>query len=136
MSKEFDEYLAEHGIERQLSTARTPQQNGRAERWQQTIANKSEAMRHFAGLTSGFWKLASETAVHIYNRQPLRRLKWKTPLVAWNGTKPDVAYFRTFGCLAYVHVHKEQRQNKLQPKAKAMVFVGYEPGTKGYRFWD
>lgn len=34
LGKEFDEFLEENGIERQLSIARTPQQNGRAERWQ------------------------------------------------------------------------------------------------------
>ena len=54
LSKEFDAFLAERGIERQLSVARSPQQNGRAERWQQTCTNKAEAMRHHAGLSSGF----------------------------------------------------------------------------------
>ena len=34
LGTEFDEFLAERGIERQLSVAKTPQQNGRAERWQ------------------------------------------------------------------------------------------------------
>ena len=43
---------------------------------------------------------------------------------------------KTFGCRAYVHVPQQRRQNKLSPKATAMVFVGYEPGVKGYRFWD
>ena len=104
MSNEFIEYLNEQGIEQQLSVARSPQQNGRAERFQQTIANKAEAMRHFAGLSSGFWKLASETAVHIYNRQPLRRLGWKPPITAWNESVPDVSYFRVFGCKAFVHI--------------------------------
>ena len=54
LSAEFDKYLAEHGIERDLSVPRTPQQNGRAERWQQTIQTKAEAMRHHAGLSQGF----------------------------------------------------------------------------------
>jgi transposase InsO family protein len=44
LGREFDEYLAEHGIEHQLSVARSPQQNRRAERWQQTITQKAEAM--------------------------------------------------------------------------------------------
>lgn len=44
LGHEFDAYLAEKGIERQLSVARSPQQNGRAERWQQTIQTKAEAM--------------------------------------------------------------------------------------------
>lgn len=114
----------------------SPQQNGRAERWQQTIVEKAEAMRHHAGLSTGFWKLAVETAVHIYNHQPFRRAHWRTPIELWNGTVPDVSYFRVFGCLAYVHVQKERRQDKLMARAKPMVFVGYEPGSKGYQFWD
>ncbi|EKM61876.1 uncharacterized protein PHACADRAFT_58680, partial [Phanerochaete carnosa HHB-10118-sp] len=136
LGREFNDFLAERGIERQLSVARTPQQNGRAECWQQTIQNKAEAMRHHAGMTSGFWKLASETAVHIYNRQPLRCHQWKPPITKWNGTVPDVLYFRVWGCKAYVHTHKDVRVNKLQPKAKVMIFIGYKIGTKGYRFWD
>ena len=33
-------------------------------------------------------------------------------------------------------VPKEQRQGKLDKKAIEMIFVGYEPGSKGYRFWN
>ena len=127
-------FLREKGIEHQLSVARTPQQNGRVERWQQTIEYKAAAMRLYAGLSSGFWALATACAVHIYNRQPTRRLKWDTPIKAWSGKIPDIKYFHVFGCKAYVHVHKEARVNKLQPKAKVMIFVGYELGTKGYKF--
>ena len=49
---------------------------------------------------------------------------------------PGVLYFRVFDCKAYVHIHKNTRVNKLQAKVKVMMFVGYEIGTKGYRFWD
>jgi hypothetical protein len=89
-------------------------------------------MQHHAGLFPGFWKLAVETAVHIYNRQPLRRHQWKPPITVWDGTVPDVSYFRVFGCKAYVHTHKDARVNKLQAKAKVMIFVVYEIDTKGY----
>lgn len=83
-----------------------------------------------------FWKLACETAVHVNNRTPSQRLKWKTPIEMFTGKKPDLSYFRVFGCKAFVLTQKERRQNKLTPKAKVMTFVGYEPGSKGYRFWD
>lgn len=33
-------------------------------------------------------------------------------------------------------MQKERRDGKLSPKARSMIFVGYEPGSKGYRFWD
>jgi transposase InsO family protein len=136
LGREFDEYLAEYRIEHQLSVACSPQQNGRVERWQQTITQKAEAMRHHTGLSPGFWKLAVETAVHIYNGQPLRRHQWKPPITVWDGTIPDISYFRVFGCKAYVHTHKDARVNKLQAKAKVIIFVRYEIGTKGYRFWN
>ena len=75
LSSEFDVFLREKGIEHQLSVVRTPQQNERAERWQQTIKYKAAAMHLHASLSSGFWTLATACAVHIYNRQPARRLK-------------------------------------------------------------
>ena len=54
LNKEFNAYLLEKEIERQLSVAHMPQQNGRAKRWQQTIQTKAEAMRHYANLSNGF----------------------------------------------------------------------------------
>ena len=93
-------------------------------------------MRLHACLPNTFWQDAAETALHIYNRQPMRRSKWICPITLWNGKKPDVSYFKTFGCQAYVFIPKEDRQNKLSPKSEEMIFIGYETGTKGYRFWS
>ena len=62
-------------------------------------------------------------------------LNWYSPIHLWNGTKPDVSYFRTFGCQAYVFIPKDRQANKLTPKSEDMIFIGYEPGTKGYCFW-
>jgi len=45
------------------------------------------------------------------------------------------SYFRVFGCLAYVFIKKDQR-NKLEPKSRPMIFLGYESGSKAYRFLD
>ncbi|TFY51065.1 hypothetical protein EVJ58_g10757 [Rhodofomes roseus] len=66
----------------------------------------------------------------------MRRLKWQCPITLWDGTIPDISYFRVFGCKAFVHVPKEQRSGKLDKKAVEMIFVGYEQGSKGYRFWN
>jgi hypothetical protein len=104
--------------------------------WQQTITQKAEAMQYHTALSLGFWKLAIETAVHIYNRHPLCRHYWKSLITVWDSTISDILYFRVFGCKAYVYTHKDARVNKLQTKAKVMIFVGYEIGTKGYQFWD
>ena len=111
------------------------QQNGHAERFQQTYINKAESMRHHAGLSYGFWSFAVRLAVYVYNRTPLIRAEYKTPFELWYRKQPDINHLRVFGCLAYVHVLKIKRK-KLDPKSKEMIFVGYEPGSKGYQFWD
>ena len=74
--------------------------------------------------------------MHIYNRTPTRTIGWKTLHKLWSaGHTPDVSYAHIFGCKAYVHVPDEKRK-KLDPQAIEMTFVGYEPGSKGYRLWN
>lgn len=129
-------FFTDRGITHQTSVPHTPQQNGRAERFNRTMLEKAEAMRHHACMPPSFWQDAAETAVHVYNRQPVRRHNWRTPVELFHGKKPDVSYFRIFGCLAYVHIPQETRENKLSAKAEEMTFVGYAPNTKGYHFWS
>jgi hypothetical protein len=129
-------FLSSRGIEHQTSVLRTPQQNGRAERFNRTILEKSEAMRQHACLPLSFWQDAVETSLHIYNKQPMRQLDWSTPIFKWNGEKPDISYFKVFGSQAYVFIPTEERQHKLSAKAEEAIFIGYEKGTKGYKFWS
>ena len=77
-----------------------------------------------------------ETALHIYNRQPMHHLNWSTPISKWNGDIPDVSYFKVFGSQAYVLIPKLDEANKLSVKAEEAIFIGYEKGTKDYKFWS
>ena len=58
-----------------------------------------------------------------------------TPFEAWHGKKPRVNHLRTFGCLAHVKI-VGPGVNKLSDRSRKMAFIGYESGTKGYRFFD
>ena len=135
LSKEQKRYLQECGIEHQTSMPYSPQQNGRAERFQQTIINKAESMRHAVGLFNGFWKHAVGTAVHIYNVTPISKAKFLTLKEMWSSSKPDISHLRIFGCAAYIHVLKGKRR-KLDPKSREMIFVSYKNLSKGWQFWD
>jgi transposase InsO family protein len=130
------EILNQRGIEHHLTMPGSPQQNGKAERFNRTILDKAMAILHTSGLSSGFWEYAISAAVHIYNRSPSRNLQWRTPHEIWNdGHVPDVSYLRIFGCKGYMHVPADKRR-KLDAKATEVTFIGYEPGSKGYRLWD
>ena len=136
MSSALWNFLSENSIKHQKTAPHMPQQNGRAEHFNCMLLDKSEAMQQHACLPPTFWQDAIKTSLHIYNRQPMCHLNWYSLIQLWNGTKPDVSYFRTFGCWAYVFIPKDRQANKLTPKSEDMMFIGYEPGTKDYRFWS
>ena len=55
----------------------------------------------------------------------------KTPEEMWTGRPADYSILKIFRCLAYAHV----RDEKLEPRAKKCIFIGYAYGVKGYRLW-
>ena len=55
ISKEFQLYLKNCGIKQEFTIARTPEQNGRAERLNRTLMEMSRAMTNGASLAKEFW---------------------------------------------------------------------------------
>ena len=50
------------------------------------------------------------------------------------GNEVDYSSLRVFGCPAYDHIPNKER-SKLDPKSSQCVFLGYQKGVKGYKFW-
>ena len=92
LSNEQKAYMIENGIETQMSMPDTPQQNGCAERFQQTIVNVAEAMQHHTGLSNSFWIYAVKAKLHTYNVTPIKRADYKTPTELWSGIKPNISH--------------------------------------------
>jgi hypothetical protein len=135
IGKEFFDFCANEGILRQHSEPNEPHQNGVAERANRDIAAATTALLVQAKLPPSFWDLAAATYVHTRNRSPSSALNGETPYFYWKKKKPDVSYFRVFGCLAYVLIHKNQRK-ALEAHSKKCIFVGYAEGVKAWKFWD
>ena len=134
IGKEFMSFLKSQGTEFRPSAPHVHQQNGRAERLNHTLMDKSESMCLMAACPDSWWEFSFATAVHVYNRTPMERLKWKTPIEMVDHKVPDVSYLRTFGCAAYVYLDKDVRNNKLSTKSELMTFIGYDLGSKAYKF--
>ncbi|KAF2347481.1 Zinc finger CCHC-type [Trinorchestia longiramus] len=135
VSTDFEGFLKVNGIIHQKAVPKTPEQNGVAERMNRTILEAVRAMLSDSKLPKTFWAEAVSTAVYVKNRSPNSAHKNLTPYQALNGLKPNVQHFRTFGCMAYAHVPKDERE-KLDSKSKTCVLLGYGSGTKGYRLYD
>jgi hypothetical protein len=132
VSKKFDNFLHECGIQRQTSAPYTPQQNGYAERANRTIMECVRSMIRAQGLDLEFWAETMNTAVYIKNQCLTKTLESKTPQEAWTGRKPDVSHLRVFGYKAFAHIPDEKR-SKLKSKSMPCVFLGYCEATKAYR---
>ena len=136
MGLALQSFFHTHGVTYQTSAPHTPQQNGCAERFNHTLLEKANVMRHHACMPHIFWQDVVQTALHIYNHQPICRLHWKTPNEMFLGDKPDISYFKVFGTCAYVHIPADTREDKLSPRAEQMIFIGYPPNSKAYHFWS
>jgi transposase InsO family protein len=95
------DYCNNHGIKRQFSVARTPQQNGVVERKNRTIQEMARTMIMDSKLTDIFWTRVVHTTVHIQNRVMLRNNTDKTPYELWKGRPTNVKHFRVFGSKWY-----------------------------------
>ncbi|KAJ4705295.1 Retrovirus-related Pol polyprotein from transposon TNT 1-94 [Melia azedarach] len=120
----FDEFCKNEGIARHHTVRDTPQQNGVAERMNQTLLERARCMLSNAELTRRFWAEAVSTACYLINRGPHTGINLKTPFEVWSGKSADYSNLRAFGCTVYYHVN----EGKLEPRAKK--------GIKGYRIWS
>jgi hypothetical protein len=133
-STEFEDFLKRKGIRHETTVPHSPQQNGVAERMNQTLQEAALSMILHAGLSRAFWAEAVCNTAYIRNRV-ITTATAATPYERWYGTKPDVSNLRVFGCSAYAHVPDALRQ-KFDQKAVKMRFVGYSLTQKGYRLYD
>jgi len=135
VSNMFESFLRNEGIKHEKTVPKTPQQNGVSERMNRTLIEVVRCMLSDAKLDKSFWAEAVTTATYVRNRCPAVALGNTTPYEALFNRKPNVNYFRTFGCICYPHIPKDER-SKLDDKAKCCVFLGYSDQSKAYRVYD
>src|ERR1043165_5654599 len=98
----MDEFLSDEGIKHQYSAAYTPQKNGVAERKNMTLIEMARTMLDEYKSPYKLWAEAIKTTCPASNRLYLRKLKNKTPYELLTGMRPNVKYFRVFGCKCFI----------------------------------
>ena len=84
-----------------------------------------------SGLSKKFWGEALLTATYLVNRSPSMPLVGQCPEYVFYGKPLVFSHLRVFGCTAFVH----NKSDKLEPRSRKGVFLGYPEGVKGYRVW-
>ncbi|CAI7897058.1 unnamed protein product [Closterium sp. NIES-54] len=135
LNNELTKWMKSKGIKHDVTTPYTPQQNGAAEQLNRTLVEAVRSLLQHSKLGSEWWGEASSLAAWIRNRLPTKVLPGTTPFEAWSGTKPNLSRLRTFGCLCYYHVPDPLR-HKLQPKARAAIYLEIAANERVWRVWD
>nr|AAK50132.1 putative gag-pol polyprotein [Oryza sativa Japonica Group] len=131
----IEDYCDDLGIKHELSATYSPQQNGVVERKNRTLIEMARTMLDEYGVSDSFWAEAINTACHAINRLYLHRLLKKTSYELIVGRKPNVAYFRVFGCKCYIY-HKGVRLTKFESRCDKGFLLGYASNSKAYRVYN
>ncbi|UYV60971.1 hypothetical protein LAZ67_1002950 [Cordylochernes scorpioides] len=134
-SSPWDIFTKAHGIVHERTMVYTPEQNGVAERMNRTLLNLVRSTVNSCNLPTASWAELTNTAAYLRNRVTNRHNEEKTPFELWFGKRPALQHLRAIGCETFVHVPKQRRNSKLQPRATKGILVGYSLQGRGWRIW-
>ncbi|KAH9649255.1 Integrase catalytic domain-containing protein [Citrus sinensis] len=131
----FENFCNNLGIEHQFSSPRTPQQNGVVERKNRSIQEMARTMLNENALPKYFWAEAVNTACYVLNRVLIRPHLNKTTYELWKDRKPNIGYFKVFGCKCFI-LNTKDNLGKFDPKSDVGIFLGYSNSSKAYRVYN
>jgi hypothetical protein len=86
-------------------------------------------------VSNSYWAKAINTACHASNRLYYHKLLKKTPYELFLGRKPNISYFRVFGCKCYI-LRKGSRLSKFEKQCDEGFLLGYSSNSKAYRVFN
>jgi len=131
----FDNFCDQNGIVHLYSIPYNPQQNGKSERFQQTLIHCARALLNDSKLHYSFWEDALSTANYIHNRLPHKGIDNKIPYEVLFNKKVDFNKFKVFGCQVFFYVPKHLRK-KFENSSSPGIFIGYDRNPTAYRIYD
>nr|GEV02967.1 retrovirus-related Pol polyprotein from transposon TNT 1-94 [Tanacetum cinerariifolium] len=131
----FKEYLDSVGISHQVSSVRTPQQNGVVKRRNRTLVEATRTMLIFSRAPLFLWAEAIATACFTQNRSIIHRRFNKTPYELINDRKPDISFLHVFEALCYPKNDREDI-GKLGANGDIGFFIGYSADSCAYRVYN
>ncbi|GKC66393.1 putative ribonuclease H-like domain-containing protein [Tanacetum coccineum] len=131
----MDDFCREKGIKREYSVARTPQQNGVAERKNRTLIEAARTMLADSKLPTTFWAEAVSTACYVHNRVLIVKPHNKTPYELFRGFKPVIGYMKLFGCHVTI-LNTLDNLGNFDGKSDEGFFVEYSLSSKAFRVYN
>nr|GEW03509.1 retrovirus-related Pol polyprotein from transposon TNT 1-94 [Tanacetum cinerariifolium] len=134
-NKVMNELCEEKGIKREYSVARTPQQNGVAERRNKTLNEATRTMLADSKLPTPFWAEAVSNSYYVQNWVPVVKPHFKTPYELFKGRSPTLSFMIPFGCHISI-LNTLEQLGKFDGKLDEWIFVGYSTTSKAFRVYN
>ncbi|GKE27176.1 putative ribonuclease H-like domain-containing protein [Tanacetum coccineum] len=131
----MNQFCRMEGIKREFSVARTPQQNGVAERKNMTLIEEARTMLADSLLPTIFWTEAVSTACYVQNKVLVTKPHNKTPYELLHGIPPSISFMRPFGCPVTI-LNTLDPLGKFNEKADEGYFIGYFINSKVFRVFN
>ncbi|GJT91179.1 putative ribonuclease H-like domain-containing protein [Tanacetum coccineum] len=132
---EMNQFCRIKCIKREFSNARTPQQNGVAERKNRILIEAARTMLANSLLPIPFWVEAVNTACYVQNRVLVTKPHNKTPYELLIGRTPIISFMRPFGCPVTI-INALDHLGKFDRKANEGFLVGYSINNKDFRVFN
>ncbi|GKB30243.1 retrovirus-related pol polyprotein from transposon TNT 1-94, partial [Tanacetum coccineum] len=134
-NSEMNQFCQIKGIKREFSIARTPQQNGVAERKNRTLIEAARTMLADSLFPTTFWAEAFNIACYVQNRVLVTKPHNKTPYELLIGRPPNLDFMRPFRCLVTI-LNTLDHLGKFEGKADEGFLVGYSVNSKVFRVFN
>ncbi|GJS83018.1 putative ribonuclease H-like domain-containing protein [Tanacetum coccineum] len=131
----MSEFCEKKGIKKEFSVAKTPQQNGVAERRNRTLIKAASYMLADSMLPTTFWAKAVNTACYVQNRVLVVKPHNKTPYELFRGRTPALSFIIPFGFHVTI-LNTLDYLGKFDGKFDEGFFVGYSMNSKAFRVYN
>ncbi|GJT08082.1 zinc finger BED domain-containing protein RICESLEEPER 2-like protein [Tanacetum coccineum] len=131
----MSKFCKKKGIKREFSVARTPQQNGIAERRNRTLIEVARTMLADSKLPTTFWAEAINTACYVQNMVLVVKPYNKTPYELFRGRTPSLCFIKPFRCHVTI-LNTLDHLGKFDGKFDNGFFVGYSLNSKAFRVYN
>nr|GEW68014.1 hypothetical protein [Tanacetum cinerariifolium] len=101
----------------------------------QTLVKAARTMLAFSNLPLFLWAEAIATACFTQNRLIIHKRFDKTPYELINKRKPNIKFFRVFGCRCYL-LNDYEDVGKIKAKGDIKMFVGYSKESAAFRIYN
>lgn len=129
----IDEYLKSTNIRHETTTPYSPSQNGKVERFNRTLIEKTKTLLHSIGNQQDLWPYAVDHATYIYNRTPHSgNPNNASPFEMIQGYAPDVGHLKPFGTKCWIDLKNKTNKKKLDSTIIEGMYIGHPKHCDGY----